>query len=36
LKEIELARVSVKKGEVKEREIESGEKGIKHQQKKTV
>jgi len=34
--EIEWARVSVEKGEVKERKFESGEKEIKHQQKKTV
>jgi len=34
LKEIEWIRVLVKKGEVKEREFEGGEKGIKNQPKK--
>jgi len=34
LKEIELARVSIEKDEVKEREFESSEKEIKHQPKK--
>jgi len=34
LKEIGWAKVSVEKGEVKERKFESGEKEIKHQPKK--